>query len=957
MRQYWANTIHRISSSATTRTRPSPTLKHLSASGSYAVDARMVKTGFDPNTSRRNFQMEGLLRRGEILSARKLFDQMPSRNIVSVNTLISGYVKSGDLRGARELFDGMTARTNVSWTIIIGGYARFGHPVEAFRLYCQMYGLGMMPDHVTFTTLLSGLNDVEMWIHVIQVHAHILTLGFESVLQVCNTLVDCYSKSGHLDLASRLFNEIPQRDSVTYNSLIAGYSNAGLNQQAVDLFFRMQNAGFEPSEFTFAAILSAATGLGDLTLGHQVHGLVIKTNFAGDVFMGNALLDLYSKHHYAEDAKMFFSKMPEVDGVSYNVIISCLAWEGKYEEALDLFQELQYLDFIRAELPFSTLLSIAANTLNLEMGRQIHCQCIVVAARLELQVGNALVDMYAKCGQFKEANMIFKSLAHQGKVPWTAMISALVQKGLYEEGLKIFLDMHRASVGPDQATFASILRASASLASLSLGKQMHSILVRSGFLPNVFCGSALIDMYAKCGSMVDGIQVFKEMPNRNIVSWNALLSAYAQNGDGSGTIELFKDMVSAGLHPDSVSFLNILTACSHSGLVKEGLQYFDDMTHAYHLEPRREHYASIVDVLCRSGLFDRAERLMAQMPFEPDDIMLSSVLNSCRIHKNQKLAKKVADQLFNMELKDAAAYVNMSNIYAGAGQWHNVAEVKKAMRDRGIKKEPAYSWVEVEHKIHIFSANDKSHPQWKNILRKIDSLSRKMEEQGHKPDTGCALHNWDENVKAESLKYHSERIAIAFALISTPEGSPILVMKNLRTCADCHAAIKVISKIVGREITELSLIELCQEVSNSSLARKLVFIICEDMENRQRNDISGIGCKGDIAYHIQFVLDVDVMSRMRDAKHLVVEAYKFIYVGCSQEKYQPSSPFQSNLNSFFSWANSASQSSSFNSFASGNDTEAEDPEAAVYGLYQCRGDLTGSDCANCIQSTKGRCVG
>ncbi|GAB2216963.1 hypothetical protein Drorol1_Dr00000116 [Drosera rotundifolia] len=783
--------------------RPTP-WRHLTsiASANALVDARMIKTGFDPNTSRCNFQLEALLRNGDLSNAQKLFNEMPNRNIVTINTLISGYIKCGDIRAARELFDKMTARTNVSWTIMMGGYARFGFPVEAVRLYKGMYGTGMvMPDHVTLTTLLSGFDNEKMWVHVVQVHAHVVRLGFEGVITVGNTLIDCYCKCHRLDLAFTVFDEIQRRDCVSYNGLIAGCSNEGLNQEAVDLFFGMQNEGYEPSEFTFAAILSAAVGLGDLGLGHQVHCLLIKGNFAGDVFIGNALLDFYSKLDYAEDVKKFFSKMLQLDGVSYNVIISALAWEGKYEEALRLFQELQYLNFNRAAFPFSTLISIASNTLDLELGRQIHCQCIVTAARPELQVSNALVDMYAKCGEFERANVIFKGLTHQGTVPWTAMIAALVQKGYCEEGLKIFADMRRAGIAPDQATFASTLRASANLAFLSLGKQMHSVLVRSGFISNVFCGSALVDMYAKCGSTVDGIRIFKAMPNKNIVSWNALISAFAQNGDGTGSINFFEEMVASGLYPDSVSFLSVLVACSHSGLVNEGLRYFDEMSRVYRLVPRREHYASVVDVLCRSGLFDLAEKLMAQMPYEPDEIMLSSILNSCRIHKNQKLAKKVADRLFSMELRDAAAYVNMSNIYAGAGQWHDVAEVKKSMKERGIKKVPAYSWLEVEHKMHVFSANDKSHPQWKGVERKIEWLSTKIEEHGYKPDTSCALHNWDEDAKAESLKYHSERIAIAFALISTPEGSPIVVMKNLRACVDCHAAIKVISKVVGREIT------------------------------------------------------------------------------------------------------------------------------------------------------------
>jgi pentatricopeptide repeat protein len=661
---------------------------------------------------------------------------------------------------------------------------------------------GTKPDYVTFATLLSGYSNMDATKELVQVHSHILKLGYHSTLMVSNSLVDSYCKSHRLDFAFRLFKEMPERDAVTFNALITGYSKDGLNEDAVNLFAEMRNLGYKPSEFTFAALLCAGIGLDDIVFGQQVHGLVVKTNFVWNVFVGNALLDFYSKHDYVVTARKLFDEMPQLDCISYNVIISCYVWDGQFKNALDLFRELQFTKHDHKQFPFATILSIAANTLNINVGRQIHTQAIVATADSESQVGNSLVDMYAKCGRFNEAKRIFASLADRSTVPWTALISAYVQKGLHEEGLELYNEMRRGNVSPDQATFASILSACANLATLSLGKQLHSSVIRLGFICNVFPASALLDMYAKCGSMKDALQTFQEMPKRNFVCWNALISAYAQNGDGKGTLRTFEWMIQSGFAPDSVSFLSVLTACSHCGLVEEGLHYFNSLIHNSKVIPKREHYASMVDVLCRSGKFDEAEKLMAQMPFDPDEIMWSSVLNSCRIHKNQELAERAANRLFNMaELRDAAAYVNMSNIYAETGQWESLRKVKKAMRERGMRKVTAHSWVEINHKIHVFTANDNSHPDSENIMSKIDELANDMEKEGYKADTSCALHNEDDEIKVESLKYHSERLAIAFALISTPEGTPIVVMKNLRACTDCHAAIKVITKIVGREIT------------------------------------------------------------------------------------------------------------------------------------------------------------
>ncbi|TMW87943.1 hypothetical protein EJD97_019227 [Solanum chilense] len=766
------------------------------------VDARIVKTGFDPEISRFNFKLKDLIRENQIAKARQLFDEMPYRNTSSVNMMVSGYVKSHNLFRARELFDSMFSRNEVSWTIMIGGHSQNNQPKEAFNLYTEMFRSGIKPDHITFATLLSGFDDTTTLKEVLQIHSHIIRFGFSASLIVFNSLIDSYCKTCCLDIASQLFSEMPTKDSVSFNVMITGYTKYGFREEALKIFMQMRNMDFQPSGFTFAAMLGMSVGSEEVIFGQQIHGLAIKTSYVWDIFVANALLDFYSKHDYIDLAKNLFDEMPELDGVSYNIIITGYAWNGQYEKLFDIFKRLQGTSFDRKNFPFATMLSVAAAELNLAMGRQTHAQAVVTTAISEVQVGNALVDMYAKCEKFEDANRIFTNLAYRNSVPWTAIISIYVQKGFHEEALKMFKEMNRENVHGDQATFASTLKASANLASVSLGKQLHSAVIRLGLLSSVFSGSVLVDMYANCGSMKDAIKVFKEMPERNIVCWNALISAYAQNGDAEATFNSFADMIESGLYPDSVSFLSVLTACSHRGLVEKALWYFNSMTQVYNLDPRRKHYATMIDVLCRSGRFNEAENLISEMPFEPDEVMWSSVLNSCRIHKNQDLAKKAADQLFKMDaLRDAAAYVNMSNIYAEAGKWENAAKVKKAMRERGVKKVTAYSWVEIDHRVHVFTANDRTHPQTEQIRRKINSLVELMDKEGHKPDTSCTLQNVDEEMKIESLKYHSERLAIAFALINTPEGSPIIIMKNLRACVDCHAAIKVISKIVGREIT------------------------------------------------------------------------------------------------------------------------------------------------------------
>ncbi|XP_023638138.1 putative pentatricopeptide repeat-containing protein At2g01510 isoform X2 [Capsella rubella] len=628
-----------------------------------------------------------------------------------------------------------------------------------------------------------------------------------------NTMISGYIKTGDLSSARDLFDAMPHRTVVTWTILMGWYARNDHFHEAFKLFRQMCSSCTLPDYVTFTTLLPACTDAVPQDVGDSIWPIWCSRRFLTRTLSRSTPL-LQGMRSMVCTWRPFISFFKCGSLVTSLQILHFLGFSRqllgftiflsaeKYDKSLTLFRGMQCMGFDRRNFPFATVLSIAANLSSLQMGRQVHCQAILATADSILHVGNSLVDMYARCEMFKEAEFIFKSLSQQSTVSWTALISGLVHTGLHEAGLKLFTKMRGANLRADQSTFATVLKACASFASLLLGKQLHGFIIRSGNLENVFSGSGLVDMYAKCGSIKDAVQVFAEMPDRNAVSWNALISAYADNGDGEAAIGAFTTMMQSGLQPDSVSILGVLTACSHCGLVEQGTEYFQAMSTIYGITPTRKHYACMLDLLGRNGRFTEAEKLMDEMPFEADEIMWSSVLNSCRIHKNHSLAERAAEKLFSMEkLRDAAAYVSMSNIYAAAGKWESVRHVKKAMRERGIKKVPAYSWVEVNHKIHLFSSNDHTHPKGDEIVRKINELTAEIEREGYKPDTSSVVQDIDEQMKIESLKYHSERLAVAFALISTPEGCPIVVMKNLRACRDCHAAIKLISKIVKREIT------------------------------------------------------------------------------------------------------------------------------------------------------------
>ncbi|XP_062206917.1 putative pentatricopeptide repeat-containing protein At2g01510 [Phragmites australis] len=767
----------------------------LLAGAGTPLDARMVKTGFDPVTYRLNLHLHSLISSGRLVRAREVFDRMPHKNAFSLNRMLSGYSRSGDLAAAEALFRSAHYRNAVTWTVMMSAVAADGRASDALSLFRDMLREGVAPDRVTVSTILNvpGCG-------VASLHPVVTKLGLDTNVVVCNTLLDSYCKHGFLIAGRRVFLEMPERDSVTYNAMMMGCSREGLHREALELFAAMRCAGLEASQFTFSSMLTVATGMGDLHLGSQIHGLVARATSAHNVFVNNSLLDFYSKCDCLGDLKQLFNEMPERDNVSYNVMIAAYAWNRSAGTVLQLFSEMQTLGFDRRALPYASLLSVAGSLPDIKIGKQIHAQLVLLGLSLEDLVGNALIDMYSKCGMLDAAKINFANKSDKTAISWTALITGNVQNGQHEEALQLFCDMRRAGLNPDRATCSSIMKASSSLAMIGIGRQLHSYLIKSGHMSSVFSGSALLDMYAKCGCLDEALRTFDEMPEKNPITWNAVISAYAHYGQAKNAIRMFESMLHCGLHPDSVTFLSVLAACSHNGLAEECIKYFDLMKHYYSISPWKEHYSCVIDTLGRAGCFDEVQKVLDEMPFEADPIIWSSILHSCRIHGNKDLATVVADKLFTMMPTDATPYVILSNIYAKASQWEDAARVKKIMRDKGVRKESANSWVEIKQKIYSFSSNDQTNPMIAEIKEELERLYKEMDKRGYEPDTSCALHLVDDELKLESLKYHSERLAIAFALINTPPGTPIRVMKNLTACLDCHAAIKMISKIVNRDI-------------------------------------------------------------------------------------------------------------------------------------------------------------
>ncbi|KAJ7520278.1 hypothetical protein O6H91_20G076300 [Diphasiastrum complanatum] len=633
-----------------------------------------------------------------------------------------------------------------------------------------------------------------------QVHALIAQSVLDSNIFLANTLVHMYSKCGSVLDAHKVFSNMPQRNVYSWTAIISAYADSGQGEEAINLFQQMRRTGLAPDKVVFVVVLKACASLAALEQGKQLHSDIFKRGFQSDVIVGSTLVDMYAKCGCTDDARELFNNMSERNVVSWNAMIGGYAQNGLGKEALALYEQMKQEGVQPNIVTFTIVLSACASLAALEQGKQLHFDIIKRGFQPDVIVGSTLVDMYAKCGCIEDARELFNSMSKRDVVSWSAMIAGYAQNGLGKEALALYEQMKQEGVQPDIVTFTSVLSACASLAALEQGKQLHFDIIKRGFQLDVIVGSTLVDMYAKCGCIEDARELFNNMSERNVVSWTAMIAGYAQNGLGKEALALYEQMKQEGVQPNNITFTCILSACAHSRLVDEGRYVFDSMCKDHDVSPTKEHYACMVDLLARAGCWADAELFINKMPIQPDSVVWMSLLGAARNHGHLEIGRRAFDLVVKLDPKNAAPYVLLSNIYAAAGRKDELAKIRNEMKDAGVKKMPGCSWIEVDKQVHAFVVGDATHPQSKEILAELDRLAGLMKEAGYIPDLSFVLDNVEDEEKEKALCKHSEKLALAFGLISTPPGTTIRIKKNLRVCGDCHNATKIISKIVRREI-------------------------------------------------------------------------------------------------------------------------------------------------------------
>ncbi|KAF8380303.1 hypothetical protein HHK36_027785 [Tetracentron sinense] len=738
---------------------------------------------------------------GRVDEARRLFDQMPERDEFTWNTMIAAYANSGRLIEARKLFDVTPNRSSIAWSALISGYSRHGCGTEALDLFWQMRFEGQKPTQYTLGSVLRACSIFTLLQRGEQIHGHAIKTQFDANVFVVTGLVDMYAKCKRILVAEHLFKTTPdRRNHVLWTAMVTGYSQNGDGFRAIECFRDMQAEGVGSNQFTFPSILTACAAVSGYEFGIQVHVCIIRSGFGVNIFVESALVDMYAKCGDLNSARRVLEGMEVKDVVSWNSLIVGCVRLGCEEEALSLFKKMHAGDMKIDDFTYPSVLNSFANVKDVENAKSVHCLIVKNGFEAYKHVSNALVDMYAKRGNLDCAFKVFYNMADKDVVTWTSLVTGYAHHGSHEEAVKMFCDMRMAGIDPDQFVIASILSACAELTILELGRQVQANFVRSGLRSSLSVDNSLVTMYAKCGCLDDARQVFDLMPSRDVVTWTALIIGYAQNGRGKDSLQFYDQMIMSGMRPDFVTFIGLLFACSHAGLVEDGCRYFDSMDKVYGIAPGPEHYACMIDLLGRAGKIEEAKKLLNQMNVKPDATVWKALLAACRIHGDLELGERAAKNLFELEPTNAMPYVLLSNIYSAAGRWEDAAKIRRLMKAKGVSKEPGCSWIEMNSRVHTFMVEDRGHPRMAEIYAKVDEVMILIKEAGYVPDMNFALHDMDEEGKELGLAYHSEKLAVAFGLLSVSPGAPIRIFKNIRVCGDCHTAIKFISRVFERRI-------------------------------------------------------------------------------------------------------------------------------------------------------------
>ncbi|KAA8519187.1 hypothetical protein F0562_013442 [Nyssa sinensis] len=617
----------------------------------------------------------------------------------------------------------------------------------------------------TVEQVMSVIQDSTKLIQLHQIHSFIIKTSLDRnnfvLAKLFRRIFSC-SSSNELPYARSIFDAISSPDTFIWNTMIRAYLNSQTPIESLSLFVQMRlQEGIFLDSFSLSLGLQACGRSIDRQNGQTIHTQVLKLGLGRDLFVETALIEMYAKFGYLDVARNIFDEMSDPDLVAYNVLLAEYVRAGKISLAQNLFDKMPDKDLVS---------------------------------------WNTVIHGYASLGESGDAEKLSGRICERDIVSWSSMIATYAKSRQSNKALRLFHEMQLANVVPDKVTMVSVLCACGDVGALGMGKMVHEFIERNRIEIDLKLGTSLVDMYAKCGDIDNSMGVFDRMSNRDVFAWSAMIMGLANHGFGELALDQFSKMISEEIKPNDITFIGVLSACSHIGLVDKGWTYFKSMNDVYSVTPKLEHFGCMVDILGRAGRLQEARELIGSMPVEPDAIVWRALLGACRIYKNVELGEEAAVNLLELEPHVGGNYVLLSNIYSQAKNWDKVMNVRRMIKNINIHKVPGSSSIEVDNAVHEFVAGDKSHPQSEGIDWMLVEMADRLKHAGYIPLTASVLLDFDEQEKENALACHSEKLAIAFGLLSTPPGSPIRIVKNLRVCDDCHLAVKLISRIFDRKI-------------------------------------------------------------------------------------------------------------------------------------------------------------
>ncbi|KAH6558019.1 hypothetical protein KP509_1Z081600 [Ceratopteris richardii] len=709
------------------------------------------------------------------------------------------YGKCGSLCDASHIFNNMCVHNVFSYTAIISAFIMHEESENAVKVFQLMQGAGLMPDKFIFSHIFKACASIGALAYGRHAHSYLIICGLEPDALVISALIDMYTKCGTFSDSQRVFDNEDEKHISIWTSMVSCYAHQLQREAVLQLFNQLQVEGVQPSSVTYLPILQVCSFPSCLGQCKRVHAYILSSRVECSLALTNTIINMYAKCGSINYAFHVFSMMVKRDVVSWNVMIMAYVEANLIKEALALLENMQKESVTPSQSTHVSLLKGCIQLGDVELGMLVHA-CIMENFS---QVGDFLygnlVAMYAKCNNLEDAHNILNHMDKPDVVSWTLLIAGYIKIGKGKEALILFQKMKKGGVEPDEVAFINSLKACGGIGALQYGKRIHEDINKSRYHISGTMKNALIEMYIKCGSLKDASDVFASREEQDILSWNLIISGYGQQGKGKQALQYFTQMQEEGMKPDATTFLAVLFACKYAGLVEKGYHYLDFMKREYAIEPAMDHYACMVDILCRAGHIDEAEDFITKMEVKPGAVVWMSLLRGCRCLGQVEIAKHAYTQIIKLNPTLPGAYSTLANIFVTAGMWNDLVKIREEMDSFQFPKQAECTYIEIENEIYMFSMVDRGHSKMKEIQMALSRLSHMMEEAGYQ-FTMNKMDSMAGDMKEDCSTEHSERLAVAFGLINTSPGTPLRITKNLRICGDCHAAFRFISDSEGREI-------------------------------------------------------------------------------------------------------------------------------------------------------------